>query len=113
MADEKFQFEVTAVPVSLVYGDVATPLLTELARRYEEETGIKARHWVMRLYSNGATIPTPTQITPKILPDVRVQQLFGQAVRKMVSVGMQERNEADRFNLMFANDCLQELSWAA
>lgn len=101
-------FKVAALPANLIYGSSADTLLTELKSCYEE-IGIQAQHWVLRIYTNGATIPTPTQITSVVLPDVRVQQLFRRALHKVNQLGVQERDEADKFCLMFASDRVHEL----
>ena len=102
-------FETAYVPASLIYGASAPLILDELGRRYQAEVGLRPRHWVIRLYENGAAIPVPTQITPAVLPDVRVRQLFKQTLDKITQHEMRDLDEADTFNINNTSRQLQEL----
>ncbi len=104
------KYDLTALAPKLVFGKQASRILDELGARYERETGVKPRHWVLRVYSNGAVVPTPTQITGSMLPDVRVRQLFKQTLDKIARVDMHHFDEPDKFNLYMAGLQLQELS---
>lgn len=102
-------FTTVCAPLKNIYGASAAPILAELGNRYTAEIGIRPRHWVLRLYSNGAVVPVPTQVTPDLMPDVRVRQLFKQAVDKMSALEMHAASEADRFLLNHTSKQLLEL----
>tara|TARA_R110002124_G_scaffold128157_23_gene288771 strand:+ start:2324 stop:2665 length:342 start_codon:yes stop_codon:yes gene_type:complete len=107
---ETTAYELTAMPIKLIYGASASLILNELADRYEKEAGFKPQHWVMRVYSNGAMIPAPTQLAANEIPECRVRQLFKQTLDKITHVGMQVLNEADKFGLTTASNRLSELN---
>lgn len=107
---ETVAYELTAMPISLVYGKLSPTILKELAHRYEQEAGFTPKHWVLRVYRNGVMIPTPTQLAANEIPEVRVQQLFKQTIDKITHVGMHSLDEADKFGLTTAGNQLKELS---
>jgi len=102
-------YETVLVPASLIYGGSTSLILSGLSKRYLDETGVRARHWVMRLYPNGAAVPVPTQVTPSVLPDVRVRQLFKQTLDQITELELRRLDEADTVTISVTHQQLREL----
>lgn len=86
------------MPLDALYGASTRPLLDALTQRYSG-TGVDRLHWVLRVYPNGAAIPTPTCVTDEVMPAVRPIQLFKQSIDTLSSNAMHKPDEADTFLL--------------
>ena len=102
-------YQLSALPLKLVFGGLAEILTDELSSKYQVEAGLQPKHWVLRIYHNGAVIPAPTQLDDKVLPEARLRRLFQQALQKVGQLGMHYLNEADKFGLMNASNQIEEL----
>lgn len=102
-------FEVAALPPGYIYGDLAPVILEGLAKRYSVEADIEARHWVMWMFSNGCSVPVPTQIDTNVIPAIRTAHLLKLALENMTHVQVQALSEADRFMVSTTIDQLNEL----
>lgn len=102
-------FEVAPLPPGYIYGDLAPAILDDLARRYRAEADIEPRHWVMWMFSNGCSVPVPTQIDTGFIPAIRTAHLLKQALENLSQVQMQALGETDRFMVSTTIDQLNEL----
>jgi hypothetical protein len=103
------RFEIAPLPAGFVFGQLATSILDDLARRYENEAGIKVKHWAMWVFSNGGAVPVPTQIDNSLIPAVRACQLLKQTLQQVAHIEMRTMTEADKFNINTAISHLDEL----
>lgn len=103
-------FVVAPVVAGFVYGGLAPAILEDLSRSYEAEAGIQVRHWAMWVFSNGISVPVPTQLDTSHVPAVRACLLFKRTLQKVIKVEMRNMSEADRFNISTALSQLDEVN---
>lgn len=103
------EFEVAPVSAEFVFGLLAPAILTDLAKRYAEETGMEVKHWALWVFSNGSPVPVPTQIDTSVVPAVRAAHLLKQTLEKVSQVEMHSWSEADKFMITTAIAQLNEL----
>lgn len=103
-------FVVAPVVAGFVYGELAPAILEDLGRSYEAEAGIQVRHWAMWVFSNGSSVPVPTQLDPSNIPAVRACLLLKRTLQKVIKVEMRNMSEADRFNISTALSQLEEVN---